>query len=135
MALQASTMVLDQIRNGAPFQMYLSADEDYVLKLHADGLTLDQGTLYAIGRIVIIAPPNSALSVDGELKGFTICGADKKFVWGKAEILPDNTVAVSHPDIKKPTAVRFGWANFPVVNLWNKDGLPASPFRTDEPKK
>ena len=72
---------------------------------------------------------------DGELKGFAICGADKKFVWGKAEILPDNTIAVGHPDIKKPTAVRFGWANFPVVNLWNKDGLPASPFRTDEPKK
>ncbi len=72
---------------------------------------------------------------DGELKGFAICGADKKFVWGKAEILPDNTIAVSHPDIKKPTAVRFGWANYPVVNLWNKDGLPASPFRTDEPKK
>ena len=32
----------------------------------------------------------------------------------------------------KPVAVRFGWANYPVVNLWNKDGLPASPFRTDD---
>jgi molybdate transport system substrate-binding protein len=58
-----------QIRNGAPFQMYLSADEDYVLKLHAEGLTRDQGTLYAIGRIAIIAPPGSILPVDGELKG------------------------------------------------------------------
>jgi len=34
--------------------------------------------------------------------------------------------------VDKPTAVRFGWANYPVVNLWNKDGLPASPFRTDD---
>ena len=31
----------------------------------------------------------------------------------------------------KPAAVRYGWANYPVVNLWNKDGLPATPFRTD----
>ena len=69
---------------------------------------------------------------DGELKGFAICGDDKKFVWAKAEILPDNTIAVSSPAVAKPVAVRFGWANFPVVNLWNKDGLPASPFRTDD---
>ena len=32
----------------------------------------------------------------------------------------------------KPVAVRYGWADFPVVNLWNKEGLPASPFRTDD---
>ena len=69
---------------------------------------------------------------EGELKGFAVCGDDKKFVWGKAEILPDNTIAVSSPAVAKPVAVRFGWANFPVVNLWNKEGLPASPFRTDD---
>ena len=34
--------------------------------------------------------------------------------------------------VDKPVAVRFGWANYPVVNLWNKDGLPASPFKTDD---
>jgi sialate O-acetylesterase len=72
---------------------------------------------------------------DGDLTGFSIAGADKKFVWAKTEILPDNKLAVWSPDIKKPVAVRYGWADFPVVNLWNKDGLPASPFRTDEPKK
>lgn len=58
-----------QIRNGAPFQMYLSADEDYVAKLHADGYTRDAGTLYAVGRIVLMAPPTSKLPVDSELKG------------------------------------------------------------------
>jgi sialate O-acetylesterase len=68
----------------------------------------------------------------GPLTGFAICGEDRKFVWAKAEILPDNTVAVSSPDVPKPVAVRYGWADFPVVNLWNKDGLPASPFRTDD---
>lgn len=58
-----------QIRNGAPFQMYLSADENYVLKLHADGFTKDEGALYAIGRIVLMVPPTSDLPVDAELKG------------------------------------------------------------------
>lgn len=67
----------------------------------------------------------------GPLTGFAICGKDKKFVWGKAEIRGD-TVVVSSPKVSRPVAVRYGWADFPVVNLWNKDGLPASPFRTDD---
>jgi len=67
---------------------------------------------------------------DGPLKGFTIAGADKKFVDAKAEIVGD-TVVVSSGQVAAPVAVRFGWANVPVVNLWNKEGLPASPFRTD----
>jgi len=68
----------------------------------------------------------------GELKGFAICGEDKKWVWAKAEVLPDNKLAVSSSEVAKPVAVRYGWADCPVVNLWNKDGLPASPFRTDD---
>jgi len=68
---------------------------------------------------------------DGELKGFAVCGEDKKFVWAKAEIV-GKTVVVSSPEVSKPVAVRYGWADCPVVNLWNKDGLPASPFRTDD---
>jgi sialate O-acetylesterase len=68
---------------------------------------------------------------DGALKGFAICGDDKKFVWGKAEIR-DNKVVVSSPEVPQPVAVRYGWADFPIVNLWNKAGLPASPFRTDD---
>jgi len=67
----------------------------------------------------------------GELKGFAIAGADKKFVWAKAEIQGDKVV-VSSPEVSEPVAVRYGWADFPVVNLWNKNGLPASPFRTDD---
>ncbi len=66
----------------------------------------------------------------GELKGFVLCGEDRKFVWAKGEIVGD-TVVVSSADISKPVAVRYGWADYPEVNLWNKDGLPASPFRTD----
>jgi sialate O-acetylesterase len=76
----------------------------------------------------------------GELKGFSICSDDKAFVWAKAEIQGD-TVVVSNPQVSKPVAVRYGWADYPLGNLWNKNGLPASPFRTDdfpmttEPKK
>jgi molybdate transport system substrate-binding protein len=58
-----------QIRNGAPFALFLSADEDYIQALHKDGYTRDAGVLYAIGRIVLMAPTGSSLPVDGELKG------------------------------------------------------------------
>ena len=66
-----------------------------------------------------------------ELKGFTIAGQDKKFMNAKAEV-QGNEVVVYSSQITKPVAVRFGWANYPVVNLYNKAGLPASPFRTDD---
>ena len=68
----------------------------------------------------------------GELKGFTIAGADKKFVPATARISGD-TVIVSAPEITAPVAVRYGWANVPDVNLANQAGLPASPFRSDVP--
>jgi sialate O-acetylesterase len=67
----------------------------------------------------------------GPLKGFTIAGKDRKFVNAQAEIL-GGSVAVWSPSVDQPLAVRYGWANYPVVNLWNKEGLPASPFRTDD---
>jgi sialate O-acetylesterase len=67
---------------------------------------------------------------DGDLKGFTIAGEDKKFVPAKAEI-KGNTVVVWSDEIASPSAVRYGWANVPDVNLFNQEGLPASPFRTD----
>src|SRR5579884_626874 len=68
---------------------------------------------------------------DGPLQGFTIAGSDRKFYNAKAEIQGD-TVLVWCAKVPQPAAVRYGWANCPVVNLWNKDGLPASPFRTDD---
>jgi sialate O-acetylesterase len=67
---------------------------------------------------------------DGPLKGFTIAGADKNFVPAKAEI-QGNTVVVSADGITDPKAARYAWANVPDVNFYNKEGLPASPFRTD----
>jgi sialate O-acetylesterase len=71
------------------------------------------------------------VSKDGELQGFTIAGEDRKFVPAKAEIRGDQVVVESE-QVPQPVAVRFGWATYPLVNLFNKEGLPASPFRTDE---
>ncbi|MEX2186716.1 MAG: sialate O-acetylesterase [Pirellulales bacterium] len=72
------------------------------------------------------------LEVRGEkLKGFTIAGADGAFVNADARIDGDKVV-VKNDALNEPKMVRFGWANYPVVNLYNKDGLPATPFRTDE---
>jgi len=67
---------------------------------------------------------------DSPLKGFAIAGADKKFVDAAAEI-KGNAVVVTGSNVANPVAVRYGWANVPDVNLFNKEGLPATPFRTD----
>lgn len=56
-----------QIREGAPYQLFLSADEDYVLDLARDGLLRDQGRLYAIGRIVLLVRRGSRLNADAAL--------------------------------------------------------------------
>ncbi len=66
----------------------------------------------------------------GELKGFTVAGKDREFVDAEARIVGD-TVVVSSPKVEKPAAVRYGWAAYIEANLANKEGLPASPFRTD----
>ncbi len=67
-----------------------------------------------------------------EPRGFSIAGEDFKFVWGKAEILPDGRVAVSAEGIENPVAVRYAWADNPVVNMYSNTGLPLTPFRTDD---
>jgi sialate O-acetylesterase len=72
------------------------------------------------------------LEARGEmLKGFAIAGADQKFHWAEAKIEGDEVVA-SSTDVPAPVALRYAWANSPECNLYNKNGLPASPFRTDD---
>jgi sialate O-acetylesterase len=67
----------------------------------------------------------------GPVKGFAIAGEDRRFVWADARIDGD-AVIVSSPKVLKPVAVRYGWADNPIANLYNGAGLPASPFRTDD---
>lgn len=70
---------------------------------------------------------------DGEVPSdFAIAAADKKFVWAKTRI-EGNKVIVWNDSIKSPMYVRYAWADNPInPNLYNKEGLPASPFRTDK---
>lgn len=67
----------------------------------------------------------------GKLSGFVIAGSDQKFFFADAEIEGD-VVVVASAEVPNPVAVRYGWADLPDLNLFNLDGFPASPFRTDE---
>ena len=67
-----------QIQDGAPFDLFLSADEAYVEQLAAAGLTKNGGVLYAIGRLVLFAPKGSPLAVDPEMKGLKVLVDNKK---------------------------------------------------------
>jgi sialate O-acetylesterase len=69
----------------------------------------------------------------GPLTGFTIAGADGTFVAADAR-LDGSTVVVSNSQVANPVAVRYAWADDPMCNLINQAGLPASPFRSDEPR-
>jgi sialate O-acetylesterase len=74
-------------------------------------------------------------TVDGQpLKGFTIAGDDQVFVPARS-VIKGRSIIVYQPDINKPAAVRYGWSNAPDVNLCSAEGLPASPFRTEDRKK
>jgi sialate O-acetylesterase len=75
----------------------------------------------------------SGLSIKGaDLQEFAIAGADQKFVYAKA-VIEKNTIVVSSPKVLQPVAVRYAWANNPSkANLYNVEGFPASPFRTDK---
>lgn len=71
------------------------------------------------------------VSKGGEPTGFMIAGEDKKFYPAKAKI-EGNTVVVSAKEVKKPVAVQFAWSNESIPNLFSKEGLPVSVFRTDD---
>lgn len=80
-----------EIEQGAPFQMFLSADEGLVFKLAEAGKTVDRGVLYAIGRIVIMVPHGSPLKADPELKDLAVAlskGRIKKFAIANPQHAP-----------------------------------------------
>ncbi|SEO64179.1 molybdate transport system substrate-binding protein [Salinihabitans flavidus] len=77
-----------QIREGAPFQIYMAADEKFIADLHADGLIPDEGDLYALGRVVIMVPNGSTLTPDAEMNNL-------------AELLGEGRItrfAIANPD-------------------------------------
>ncbi|MBN2310620.1 MAG: sialate O-acetylesterase [Candidatus Hydrogenedentes bacterium] len=79
------------------------------------------------GGLVAAASPEG----DKTLRGFAVAGEDKRWVWADARI-EGRTVIVSSPLVENPVAARYAWADNPACNLYNGEGLPASPFRTDD---
>ncbi len=80
-----------QIAQGAPFELFLSADEGFVFALAKQGFTLDDGALYAIGRLALVVPAGSPLKLDGELRDIAAAVADgrlRKFAIANPEHAP-----------------------------------------------
>lgn len=107
--------------------------------IYKDKKIVSSGPLYQSAKIevnkIILSFTNTGsglISIDEEeLSQFAIAGADKKFVWAQAKIEGDKVVVWSE-EVPQPKYVRYAWADNPEgANLYNKEGLPASPFRTD----
>jgi len=67
-----------------------------------------------------------------ELRGFALCGADKVWHWGTGKVVAPDKIEVWSDEVAAPVAVRYAWADNPVCNLFSNDGLPVTPFRTDD---
>jgi sialate O-acetylesterase len=106
---------------------------------YGDMITVCSGPVYESmnikGRKIILTFYNAGAGLlakgGGELNGFAIAGSDSHFEWAKAKIR-DDRVVVSSDKVRSPVAVRYAWADNPEgANLYNSEGLPAAPFRTD----
>jgi sialate O-acetylesterase len=115
LALSAMKLAYDdkEIRHSGPIYKSMTVENDKI-RLHFDHTA------------------NGLIQKGEELKAFQIAGPDKQWTWAKAKI-EGNSIVVWQDGVKIPTAVRYAWANNPEgCNLFNTEGLPASPFRTDD---
>ena len=104
----------------------------YGEKIEYSGPIYDSMKIEGDKAVLSFTHVGKGLEAKGEmLQGFTLAGEDQIFHPAQAEIKGDKVV-VRSDKVGRPVAVRYGWSNNPTVNLWNKDGLPASPFRTDD---
>jgi sialate O-acetylesterase len=104
----------------------------YDKKIEYSGPIFDRLTIDGNRAVVHFTHVGQGLEMRGsKLTGFTIAQDNEIFFDADARIEGDSVI-VTDSAVTKPRAVRLGWANYPVVNLWNKDGLPASPFRSDD---
>jgi sialate O-acetylesterase len=108
--------------------------KNHGLKIPYSGPVLLKSTAGKDGAMVLtFAHAEGGLETDDDdpVRGFAIAGRDQVFHWATATV-EGNTLTVRCPAVKKPVAVRYGWADNPGCNLTNAAGLPASPFRTDK---
>ena len=118
---------LTQIEHGAPFQLFLSADEAYVKRLATRGLTRDDGSLYAVGRIVVFAPNGSPLKVDAELLGLKAAlgeGRISRFAIANPEHAPYGRAA-------KEALIAAGlWSQLEAALVLGENASQAAQFAT-----
>jgi sialate O-acetylesterase len=104
----------------------------YQENITASGPLFQSATIEGNKIILSFTNVGSGLKTNDEedLREFAVAGADKKFVWANAKIVGDK-IEISNNNITAPVYVRYAWADNPNVNFYNKEGLPASPFKTD----
>jgi sialate O-acetylesterase len=153
---EAQTMTLAKVKNGGQaVAIDLGGDgnlhprnkKDVGLRLASIALARDYGmqrpyqspayrAMKADGSKITLSfdSPNGALrTLNGDpIRGFAIAGEDRKFVWADATINRDGTITVSSDQVPNPVAVRYGWADNPVLNVYDNARLPLTPFRTDD---
>ena len=121
-------------KKDAGYRLYLAAEKvAYKKDIVYTGPTYNSMTKTGNKIIITFTNTGGGLTIKegNELKQFAIAGPDKTFKWAKAKI-EGNTVIVWNDTVNDPVAVRYAWANNPEgANLYNMEGLPASPFRTD----
>ena len=106
----------------------------YGERVLASGPTYRSHSIQAGRALVRFANVGGGLvsrAADGTVGAFAVAGADRRFVWAQAKIDGDHVVVWSD-QVPHPVAVRYAWSNSPAdANLYNREGLPAAPFRTD----
>ena len=149
---EAQSMTLDLVKTGQAVIIDIGDEKDIHPKNKQDvGLRLALNALaMAYGQDIVYSGPvyrematqgskirlafdcvgGGLVAQGGELKGFALAGEDQKFVWAEA-VIEGDTVVVHSDRVPQPAAVRYAWANNPECNLYNQEGLSASPFRTD----
>jgi sialate O-acetylesterase len=93
-----------------------------------DHMSIENGAI----RLFFSQTGSGLMATPPDLKGFGISGPDGNFAWAKAILQDDNTILVSSDQVSNPVAVRYDWADNPNGNVYNKEGLPLAPFRTDK---
>jgi len=91
--------------------------------------------MQVVGDSVIITFDDNTICKDkyGYVRGFAIAGSDSVFHWAKGYVRNNNSVAVYNMQVQSPIAVRYLWSGQPdEIDLYNKNGLPVTPFRTDD---
>ena len=123
------------VSSGPKFESYRIGHGNIRIRFSsvADGLVAISSGSYAEARYGTDAMEYDIVkrAERGEVTGFQIAGADRGWHWASAVIAGDEVI-VSSPEVDHPVAVRYGWADNPVCNLFNSAGLPARPFRTDD---